>query len=91
MDFQKTVATKLIKQLPKDLKERNDWLVNNSDCEESKELRVKIILGETHTSPEEKLERIMNIFISKDNCSQPAMPAYRPGPPIGPGPQSPKW
>lgn len=60
----KVIATALIKQLPKEHEGRNTWLMNNSSCEESKGLKVKNILLETYSAPDEKLKKIMDVFTS---------------------------
>lgn len=70
---EKNLVTNLIKQLPKDHDGRNTWLMNNADCEESKELRVKHVLLQTSTDLDSKTKKIMEIF-SRDFCDGPSAP-----------------
>ena len=74
----KRIATALIKQLPSTHEGRNTWLMNNSDCSEGKNLKVKNILCNTASSLEEKVSLIDKVFyqgdVTEGECVRPISP-----------------
>jgi hypothetical protein len=87
--FAKQATVRLIKKLPKDDPERREWLIVHSDCEESKKLRMGMVLRDTGTTPDEKVELLYNLVNPQiiDCNSQP----FHPQSPQGQAPTKKNW